>query len=289
MIGIIGGGFGLYGWMPAVANHYPDEKILMESRHKEKFFNRPELHIYLDKIEWVKTPRDIIFKGPNILILAIPPKSTKFYLESISHSNSIKTLIVDKPICETPEKSDFFIETIEAKGIKIFCPFIFRFNSWFLELSDFLKYSKEEVITIDWFFTADHYKFNKDNWKKDHNQGGGPLRFYGIHLIAVLMELGYTPSRQSLDEVCYFGVFTKENFPDVIVRVNTRADNDKFEIKGLVDQRTPFDRVVMEYTDDRIALLRNFLSYTELFPGELSTIQKLTVEAWKQIEQQIKS
>jgi len=50
---------------------------------------------------------------------------------------------------------------------------------------------------------ADHFKNNKDNWKRDHKQGGGPLRFYGIHLIAVLAELGYTSSRQSLDDTCY--------------------------------------------------------------------------------------
>lgn len=286
MIGILGGNFALYGWLPAVATHYPNEKILIALRHKEKFDLRPELQQFVSRIEWVETPRDIIFKEPKVLILVIPPKCVEYYLESILHSKNIKTLIVEKPICETPEKSKQFIDKIEAKGINVFCPYIFIFNNWFWNLDQLLK-EYNNVVTIDWFFKADHFKNNKDNWKRDHNQGGGPLRFYGIHLIACLEFLNYTCSKQSLDDACYMGVFTKENSSDIIIRINTRSDKTYFKINDLIDSQSPFDNSNKDMQDYRVFNLKAFLNYIKLYPKNFKKHTKKIIDLWKQVEEQI--
>lgn len=286
MIGIIGGGFGLYGWLPAVATHYPNEKILIAERYKQKFFNIPELHIYYDRIEWIKTPRDIIFKGPSTLILAIPPKSVEYYLHSILNSKTIKTLIVEKPICETPKKSKDFIEQIKTKGIDVISPFLFIFSEWFGDLNYYIHLKDaDEVITIDWSFKADHFKFDKNNWKRDHNQGGGPLRFYGIHLIAVLAELGYVSSRQSLDENCYIGVFTQDEYPDIIVKVNTNSDLTHFKINNLINYLSPFNNT--NWSDNRIPNIINLLQTMDFRIGMVENITKRTINLWEQVEKQL--
>jgi len=128
MIGIIGGGFGLYGWLPSLCQYYPNETILIEKRHEDKFNKRPELQQYKDRIEWLYYT-EIIMQS-ELLVLAIPPYYVYDYLELILHHNSIKRIIVEKPICETPEKSEEFIKQIEAKGIKICSAYIFIYTEW---------------------------------------------------------------------------------------------------------------------------------------------------------------
>lgn len=285
MIGIIGGGFGLYGWLPAIAIHYPNEKILIESRHKEKFDSRPELQQFASRIDWMDYVKDIPYLS-RILILAIPPESTEYYLNGILASNSIEKLIVEKPICETPEKSKEFIDKVKSKGIDIVSPFLFIFTDWFADLKYYLhSKDKNEVVSIDWFFKAYHFKFEKDNWKRYHKQGGGPLRFYGIHLLAVLAELGYLPSRQILDENRYFGVFKQKNYPDVILRINTNSDEILFKIDELVYKMTPFESSING--DSRIPNIINMLKTMDFRIGMVEDITKRTINLWKQVEEQI--
>ena len=175
MIGIIGGGFGLYGWLPALCQFYDDVWISIESRHKEKFIKRPELQQYRDRIDWVDSVDEII-NDCAILIFAIPPNQVYGYLDKITNSEWVEKIIVEKPICETPEKSEQFIKAIEDKGIKICSSYLFIYTDWFKELDPNKKYS------LMWI------KGNpNDNWKSNSNLGGGEI-FYNIHLLSIQSE-----------------------------------------------------------------------------------------------------
>ena len=57
-------------------------------------------------------------------------------------------------------------------------------------------------LNLNWEFMAHHYINNLDTWKNKHSHGGGALRFYGIHVIALLAYVGYNniiKSKLSLD------------------------------------------------------------------------------------------
>lgn len=174
MIGIIGGGFALYGWLPALCQFYPNETILLEERHKSKFEQRPELQQYKNRIEWIKSDKNVSFFS-ELLILAIPPHQVYQYLPVLKAAPQLKKLIVEKPICETPEKSEEFIKTIEDKGIKICSSYLFFYTDWFKELDPNKQY------LISWVKSNDN---PSDSWKLNYNLGGGDV-YYKIHLLAL--------------------------------------------------------------------------------------------------------
>jgi predicted dehydrogenase len=286
MIGIIGGKFGIYGWLSAILKSGYSKSIALETRHMEEFTKYNWLVKHTDQIVWVDSPYDVITLSEN-LVLAIPPDQTFDYLESICKAG-IKTLIVEKPICETPEKAFAFITAVEASGIVMFSSFLFLFTNWYIELADKLfKMDKNEIVVIDWFFKADHFKNNKENWKRYHKQGGGPLRFYGIHLIALMADLGYRPYKQTIDyDSCYTGVWISDQGPDIITRINCRADNDRFEIKGIVNVEHPFDDVYLNL-DNRIPYIEKLLEVYNLNQDYLVKHTKKTINLWQQVEELI--
>jgi predicted dehydrogenase len=286
MVGIIGGSFGLYSWLPALIEKGYSKTVVIESRHMEEFTKRSELTKYVEQILWVGSAYDVIGLSEN-LILAIPPDQTFNYLEPICKSG-IKTLIVEKPICNTPEYSSAFITAVEASGIIMFSSFLFLFTDWYIELADKLfKMDKNEIVVIDWFFKADHFKNDKYNWKREHKQGGGPLRFYGIHLIALMADLGYKPHKQTIDyNSCYTGVWLSDQGPDIITRINCRADNDRFEIKGIINAEHPFDDIYLDL-DNRVPYIIKLLNVYNLNQDYLVNHTKKTIDLWQQVEELI--
>lgn len=260
MIGIIGGGFGLYAWMPSLAQYYPSDKIFLESRHKEKFDKRPELQKYKDRIEWVNI-YDIL-ENVKLLVLAIPPNNVNLYLEDILKSNSIKKLIVEKPICETPEKSEQFIKAIEDKGIKICSSYLFFYTDWFKELDPNKQY---EIV---WLRSNDN---SKDSWKHKDELGGGEI-FYKIHLLALKTYLDNIDIR-----IVYYKDSLNQN--EIIILNNT----DKNYIHC-----SPFEEQ-FNGEDDRIPLLKELLFDFENNYEKVNQLMKQTNGLWKQIQLQNKN
>lgn len=259
MIGIIGGGFGLYGWLPALCQYYPNEKILLESRHKEKFDKRPELQQYKDRIEWLYYT-EIIMQS-ELLVLAIPPYCVYEYLDLLLYHNSVKKLIVEKPVCETPEKSEDFIKQIEAKGIKICSSYLFIYTDWFKKLD------KNEQYHIIW---------NKPNtnplnsWKHYPKSGGGKI-FYLIHLLAVS-----TYFKKMVVDVTNkpYSIYNRSNIISQIEDFTIISKDKIFKISH------PFPKSE-NGEDNRIPYLLQLLDDFENNYEKVNTLMKQTNQLWK--------
>jgi predicted dehydrogenase len=110
-------------------------------------------------------------------------------------------------------------------------------------------------LQIAWRFLAHHYRYPSTTWKRYQSSGGGALRFYGIHLIALLAELGYSNvvssdiSGPDTNEVVRWSAsFSGVGLPHCRVSVDTKAASNEFRIEHtgpgavvLVDQRDPFE------------------------------------------------
>ena len=71
MFGILGSGFGLYGYLPAaVALGF--SPILCPARYQDKFFSRDELKKFNESISWVDTDQDLIEMATTLVISKRP-------------------------------------------------------------------------------------------------------------------------------------------------------------------------------------------------------------------------
>lgn len=289
MIGVLGGGFGLFAWMPALAQFYPNETILMESRHKEKFNLRPELQQYKDRIKWTTTKK--LFNESELLIIAIPPDKVFNYLSLINQSLSIKRIIIEKPICEDPDKSERFISVVEQKGIKMCSSYLFFYTKWYEELQKWLHSLNNQynLILIQWMLKTPHIK---ETWKEQEELGGGVIKFYGIHLISVLSHLGYKLDNiQKNTKNEFFAEFCHkipETFPNIIINVVINAEDNLFMLRNRNKEKsillkTPFGEENNLENDNRIPYLIKLLNDFSY----MSLITKKTNQLWKEIEQKL--
>ena len=83
-IGILGGGFGLYGY--AVAAYQNGMKIILKEDYREKILARVELREIIDQTTFVKNDLAVLDTS-ECLVLALPPQIQTKYLsnETLHH------------------------------------------------------------------------------------------------------------------------------------------------------------------------------------------------------------
>ncbi len=192
MFGIIGSGFGLYGHMPAICG-LSTEKVLLPKRYLPVFEKRTELSLLRNQIQWLEDEESVIERAETI-VLSLWPKGQEELIKTCLSYAHIKAIALEKPLASTPADSIDLLQKLRDSD-KIFrINYAFIYTAWFSQLKDQLKEAK--TIKINWNFLAHHYKHDLHNWKRQVSAGGGVIRFFGIHLIAILSALNF-------DEVSY--------------------------------------------------------------------------------------
>ena len=187
--GILGSGFGLYGYLPALIKS-GSKKIYLPSRYKEKLSERQDLKLFDSSIEWVKDDLEVLDKSSS-LIIALNPEMQAFWVPTALSKENINTLILEKPLAVSPKKSFDVLLLLIKSGKKFRINYIFRYLAWANKLNHLTKIPNLN-LEIKWQFKAHHFKSSKLTWKSNHHLGGGVLRFYGIHFMALVAEWGYT-------------------------------------------------------------------------------------------------
>lgn len=188
---IIGGGFGLYGYLPALIQ-FPTVDILLPSRYRNVLLARDDIRQYDERIFWHQDEINLLNKC-DAVIMAVPPTQQTEWINEIVSSSRIKYLLLEKPLACTPEDSQRLLHSLTRTKINFRIGYNFRYTEWGKKL---LGESRGANL-IDWSFQAHHFQKNLRTWKRYHNFGGGALRFYGIHIIALLAELGYSSAQYS--------------------------------------------------------------------------------------------
>lgn len=303
MIGILGGGFGLYGYLPAVAG-MDQNPILLPTRYKEKFSSRSELKEFHTQIRWIKSDDDLI-KEATTLIISRRPKDQFELLDKLLNKSQIKNIIFEKPFAQNPEQAMKMQESIRGSDKRCSVGFIFRHLPWATFLKKELHLQKllsPKKYELKWDFMAHHYEKDIQNWKRTHSDGGGVIRFYGIHLIALLAEWGYDKVNHSNifrgpqdgDYSKWDATFSNFNLPDFRVKIDSFNLNSSFFIKNNLDSeflykvRDPFsdDHSVQSnnHIDPRCRYIKRVLIensvQNELWPDRFSR----AINLWKMVE-----
>ncbi len=189
MYAIVGSGFGLYGYLPAIAGSLKCPVILPETV-KLRFEARPELAIFEPFIRWAPTIYSALQQA-NIAVIAVPPRDQPGIVAECLEHKAIDAIVLEKPVAATPDCAEKVINSIMGSGLNCRVGYTFVHSAFAEDLLAADSTSPHDELTIEWLFTAYHFANDIHTWKRRHSQGGGALRFYGIHLIALLALLGY--------------------------------------------------------------------------------------------------
>ena len=141
---IIGSGFGIYGYLPAVYKN--SKKIFLNIKYKKKIEKRIELTRYLKRVTWYFDIKDINNKI-DYVIIAQNPKKQFLIVKKILRFLKPKHLFLEKPICHTPNKSLNFVEFLHKNKIKFSVGYLFAYLNWYRYIKKNLTYNQKFEIT----------------------------------------------------------------------------------------------------------------------------------------------
>ncbi len=230
-------------------------------------------------------------------ILAVSPAKQYSLLLNNRIINNTNTLILEKPLASSPIKATEILRKLENMNIDYLINYSFRYAVWYEKLfSEICNLPKDIELFFIWKFRARHFSHNRITWKRFHSEGGGAIRFYGIHLIAILSDLGYLNIEESnisfnlFDDLSSFSCSFKSTnmLPNCKILVNSKSHKNEFscyyikdnkEIR-LLDLEAPFpyrDGVLLD--DPRIDITKRLLKDKQFNYNNSNVI-----DLWKAIE-----
>jgi len=298
---IAGSGFGLYGYLPALASGCA-ERIVLPDRYRPVFSRRPELAGYADRVEWAAGAEAALSKANGVVIALRPEDQAAHVDRCLEHSN-IRQFVLEKPLACTPNAAAALLKRLVESGVEFRIGHNFRFTSWGVEFGSFAAVPMGGTVHVSWRFLAHHQRNGLETWKRDPGTGGGALRYYGIHLIALLAHIGYrevlrshTEGPGERDVVFWEACFRGPSLCDCVVQVDSQAETSKFtvfrtnaaqHIETLVDIGDPYDQedplTSQPLGDRRVPLLVRFLQ-EPLDPGASNFRTQSTIRLWAAVE-----
>jgi predicted dehydrogenase len=270
MIAILGSGFGLYGYLPAVIEGCA-ERVVLPEKYRNRFCERTELQQFASDVHWELNESKVLDCAAGVVLALQPIKQSQVIPLCLARPN-IEHLLLEKPLANSPEIALKLFDQL-FRSRKVFrIGYTFRYTEWGKQLLNALdKGSNNGFLIINWSFIAHHFLHNLYNWKRFNSTGGGVIRFYGIHIIALLAEIGYrnvTFSRTSgttPEEVeKWVASFEGSGLPECEVVVDTKSNVSEFKIEYasnfracsatnvLVSQIDPFESQNKAYELNRI-------------------------------------
>lgn len=188
--GILGGGFGLYGYLPALAVR-TSGKIHTLERYRAILLKRPDIQNFVDRVTF-EPDAGAVLAHCNAIVIALRPADQESLLMELLDQKWMGKLILEKPLAPTPERALALLQRLAASDIVYRIGFTLGVTAWSAKVSEYLADHKTQDVSLDfqWRFLAHHYRSDADTWKRSPSHGGGATRFYAIHLIALLADWG---------------------------------------------------------------------------------------------------
>lgn len=237
MLAILGSGFGLYGYLPALVDGCA-QRIVLPERYRSRFGGRPELARFANNVRWERDDATALDSADGAVVALRPSDQSEWIPRCLSRPN-IECLLLEKPLAHSPEVAGTLYDDLIRSGKVFRIGYTFRYTAWGSRVLRTLRTPGESGrISIHWSFLAHHFRHALRTWKRSSATGGGVIRFYGIQVIALLAEIGYrevTFSRSfgaSPDEVeKWTAVFSGPELPECDIVVDTRSTLSKFRVE----------------------------------------------------------
>lgn len=294
MYTIIGKGFGLYGYLPAVLMN--NSRLTLPFSYRNFVNLRDDIREFSNKIIWSKNIKEAIERSQNIIFALPPLEQFRFILDNknlLKHKN----IFLEKPVANSPKNSFVLLELLKNENIKFCINYSFIFLEWFNKLKkETSNLNKNDQVFVNWSFYSHHLKNNISNWKSRKDLGGGIIRFYGIHLIALFSYLNYDNCKlvNLSDNKVNFNLIGK-NRPEVNIKIKINSRENKFSIRlfrnkiyneEIIDYKDPFDNPkneLSEILDRRVDQLRNYIYNKKIIKYDYKNYFKV-IKLWEKIE-----
>jgi predicted dehydrogenase len=253
---ILGSGFGLYGYLPALVTGC-GQNVFLPERYRARLRERDDVRCFENIVNWSADENEALESVDAVVVSQRPADQADRIRECVGRPN-IQLLLLEKPLAPSPKAAFDAIDMLERSAKKYRIGYNFRFTPWAAELNRRLRSTTATgYLRIDWRFHAHHYANDLQNWKRSVSAGGGALRFFGIHLVGLLTEVGYdSVTRSSVaaarPDECEAWSATLEGpgLPECRVQVQSCSARRCFSIdwtggalgiERLVDLRDPFE------------------------------------------------
>jgi predicted dehydrogenase len=179
-VGILGSGFGLYGYMPAFVEL--GYSVITLAKYKGQLSKRSELGNYLNFVNFVDT-EDVLLRSSKMLAIARNPASQSDFLLRSDYQYS--HLFLEKPLAENATRQELCLNRLVSRNQSFSVAYLFRFCDWWMYLRRILSSSPGTDAKIVWSIPA-----STSSWKNSNEAGGGLGSFYGIHFLPLILDLG---------------------------------------------------------------------------------------------------
>lgn len=298
MYAIVGTGFGLYGYLPAIAGVRDGTVVLPESA-RAKFAARPELARFEPSIRWAADLGTALGQA-SVAVIAVPPEEQPGIVAECLRHPGIGAIVLEKPVAATPRRAREVLDSIVGAGRRCRVGYTLLEAAWAGGLLEAAATTADEPLAIEWSFMAHHFANDVGTWKRRHAQGGGALRFFGIHLVALLARLGYRDATHSTlagsgpgEPERWLATVTGPGRANATVVLDCRSPASAFRIsrkrsgfeKRVVDLADPFGSLRQaDGTDRRVGPLARLLGTLDepdlRHHARLMDVQRL----WERIE-----
>jgi len=300
MFTIIGSGFGIYGYLPALLKVY-GEGVILPLSYKDKLLARSELIQFSTWISWAETLEEALNESTGVVLATTPARQLTIASELLNRPN-IKRLILEKPLAPSPRLATHLLNKLKSADIDYRISYTFLHSEWYSKVDWNTIEHRSNVLTLRWTFMAHHFLHHVQTWKRSHNDGGGVLRFYGIHIIAFLARLGYYGLRYSeLDGRLegeperWRAMFVGDHLPDFAIEIDSFSENKEFSICRqdaetyhiLLSLLDPFgSEKLYEGQDARLHVLTQLISSFDAPNTNVYHLYESINVLWSEIEQQ---
>lgn len=175
---ILGGGFGLYGYIPAALNN--GWHVTTDSRYKEEIRKRPELNTFVKNIDWIENPELEINSFDCVVIAKKPVQQFAIVNANLNYKGYF---FLEKPLAPTFLQHRELVARLKASDAKFSIAYLFRFLNWYKILVN--SRSKPSNISVNWVFPTS----DQNSWKSSKHEGGGIINYYLIHFLPLLIEM----------------------------------------------------------------------------------------------------
>jgi predicted dehydrogenase len=187
-VAILGSGFGLYGYLPALAANAATT-ILLPEGYRDRLEARDDIRDLSRRVAWVAGEAEQLASADAVVIARRPADQIVLAPRALNCVN-IGRLLLEKPVAPQPCLAADLWRAAEASGRLIRTGQNFHLTDWAGSLQRELA-AGCDTVAIVWTFKAHHYASGLDNWKRRVDEGGGAMRFFGMHLIALAATLGF--------------------------------------------------------------------------------------------------
>jgi len=252
-VGILGGGFGLYGYLPAFANL--EYEIFTLSKYENFMKRRSDINKYIKDINFLNE-KDLFSKVDYISIARNPESQYKFLVNYKNYE--FNHIYIEKPIAHNTVAYKKCIENLEIQKTNFSVFYSLTYMDWYSNITEEIIQGHRQDFEINW-----KIKQSVSSWKQDVSKGGGLLKFYGIHFIKMFIDSNLLLKNAKMSKNELEINLESKNFNSLKINIETSEKNSFSIYKNKeiqINSSNPFlKEIIPELPDPRIEILEKYI------------------------------